>query len=316
MADLYALPGAAFETTISGAPTGVPMGVQILADDGTVVAPRVLADEVLAGSGVYAAALTSPTTEGTYIILWDSGAITPTTTATDVLHVTYTRPTSLPSSPDFLTLDEYKSFMGIQANDTRKDAQVTALIPSVMRAVSTYTGRNFVIAAGTPTPRQFTYEGEWIIDIDDAVTVTAVSTDYGVPGQTYTLDTNQWTAMPQDDSEVLYYLLLHGGPYFGVSPEMGFERNLDQYQFTGKRPLITVTADWGWPSIPDDVKLAAALTLNALLTSNSAGRDESLTAEAIEGYSRAWGAKAGVTTAMTIPNRARDLLAGYQRIFV
>jgi hypothetical protein len=122
-----------------------------------------------------------------------------------------------------------------------------------------------------------------------------------------------------DGGPVIYYLILHGGFLpFAISPEMGFERNLDTYPFSSfKSPMVAVTATWGWPAVPDDVKLATALTIKQFLTSSGGGSAEGLTAEAIEGFSRSWGGRGSMgVTALAIPNRARDLLAAYQRVFV
>jgi hypothetical protein len=215
-----------------------------------------------------------------------------------------------------IDLATYKSLMGIQSADTRKDAQITALLPAASRAVRTFTGRNLEIAAGA-SQREYQYDGSGVLDIDDCSTITALETDAGVLGATYPITVDQWTAMPQDDSDVFYYVVLLGGPYLGASPEMGFKRNLDQYPWSYRKPLVRVTATWGWSAIPDDVKLATALTIGEFLGSQaSQGGSEGLTAEGIEGWSRAWGVRGGGATALAIPNRARDLLVGYQRLNV
>lgn len=218
---------------------------------------------------------------------------------------------------DLITLEEYKALGGIQPTDERNDAQIEALLGATSRVVRNYTGRNFEVATGVATERQFQYDESGMLDIDDCVAVTSVVTNAGVPGAEYTLQDVEWTAMPQDDSDVFYYVIIHGGPYYGGSPEMGFERNLDQYPLAQKKPLITVTADWGWPAIPDDVRLAATLIVSEFVSSaGGAGRSEGLTAESIEGWSRAWGGRTGEGIAQSLPNRARDILASYQRIFV
>ena len=219
---------------------------------------------------------------------------------------------------DLITLAEYKDLQGIDPTDTRRDAQIEALLPAASRAVRTYTGRNFEVNTGVATVRTFQHDGDEMLDIDDAVSVTSLSTDGGTPGENYDLTSDQWTAMPQDDSDVYYYVLVHGGPFWGISPEMGFERNLDQYEWQGRQPLMSVTASWGWPAIPDDVKLATALTINEFAGSSGStgGRSEGLTAEGIEGWTRAWANRGGGALSLAIPNRARDLLVNYQRIFV
>lgn len=219
---------------------------------------------------------------------------------------------------DLLTPTEYKALQGLEPTDTRYDAQLTALLPAVSRAIRSFTGRPFEVTTGSATVRTYLYDDCGMLDIDDCTVVTGVSTDAGVPGQTYTLDTTQWTAMPQDDSDVFYYLVIGGGPFFGMSREMGFTYNLDQYDLiTSKQATMSVTATWGWPAIPEDVKLAAAWTASDIL-SRKGNTSDALTAESVAGYSRSWGAKSTATTsaALAIPNRARDLLASYQRIFV
>lgn len=218
---------------------------------------------------------------------------------------------------DLITLDDYKALGGVQPADTRNDSQIVAILAGASRLVRNFTGRNFSVATGDITPRSFQYDESGMLDIDDCVSVAALSTNAGIIGQTYDLTVDEWTAMPQDDSDVFYYLIIHGGPYYGGSPEMGFERNLDQYPLTRKRPLITVEADWGWPAIPEDVKIATTLIVSEFVGSaGGAGRSEGLTAEAIEGWSRSWGGRTGEGIAQSLPNRARDILANYQRIFV
>lgn len=216
---------------------------------------------------------------------------------------------------NLITMAEYKSLLGVQSTDTRDDPQITALLPAASRAIRTFTGRQFEVNAGVATTRTFQHDGSEMLDIDDCTAVTSISTDGGTPGQSYDLASTQWTAMPQDDSDVFYYLLLHGGPYLGMSPEMGFTYNLDRYELSMRNPMISVTATWGWPAIPDDVRLAAALTISEMMASSS-GQSDGLSAEAIEGWSRSWGGRAAGVTALVVPNRARDLLVSYQRIFV
>lgn len=216
-----------------------------------------------------------------------------------------------------ITLLEYKSLMGIQAADTRNDAHISALLGAASKAVRSYAGRSFEVAGGPLGDRSFQYDESGFLDIDDATAVTSLSSDVGLPGQSYPLTVDEWTQMPQDDSEVFYYVVIHGGPYFSASREMGFERNLDTIGMRAKSPLISVTATWGWPAIPDDVRLATALTISELVSGGPGGKQENLTSEAIEGWQRSWGNKQGsVTAALAVPNRARDLLSNYQRIYV
>lgn len=218
----------------------------------------------------------------------------------------------MPTTPDLLTLTEYKSLMGIDATNNVNDPQIAALITPASQAIRSFTGRSFEVSDGTIEDREFQYDGSGYLDIDDATSVTSVSTDAGVVGQTYPLDSTEWTAQPF--SGPIYYYLLVLANRVGFSPEMGFERNMDTLDWNPRPPIFTVTADWGWPDIPDDVQLATAWTVNEIVSGPKSS--ENLTAEAIEGYSRTWGSRSGGTQLLAIPNRARDLLVAYQRIDV
>lgn len=216
-----------------------------------------------------------------------------------------------------LDLSTYKALLGVTGTDN--DAQITALLDAASMAVTTYTGRDFEANTGISTPRVYHFDDSQFIDIDDCTAVTSVTLN--TPNaEDYVMDTNEWTAMPGATvgQVIYYYLILHAGPYlFGISPEMGFERNLDQYPaYRFAPPTVTVNATWGWPDVPADVQLATALTIQGIVAGGASG-SENLSSEAIEGWSRSWGSRGGnATPALTIPNRARDLLANYQRIYV
>lgn len=214
---------------------------------------------------------------------------------------------------DLLTVAEYKAFDGIPVTDTRKDAKIAALLPAVTLAIQAYTDRDFTVSSGLAGARQYMYDNCGILDIDDCTTVTSVSTDAGIPGTSYDLDPLAWVAMPAT-SPINNYLLILGGPFGNRwNGEMGFTRNLDNYEWAGRDPIMTVTATWGWPAVPQDVKLAAYWTTNEIMNRPSG---EALQSEAIEGYSRSWGRGQTVEASLAIPGRARDLLSSYQRLTV
>jgi hypothetical protein len=131
----------------------------------------------------------------------------------------------------------------------------------------------------------------------------------------------QWFPQPprRDDAPVYYYIALPGFiGSSGFSPEMGFTRNLDVWVSDYGRPqvptILKVNAVWGWPTVPDDVKQAVVWTVQGW---QSRKEDEDLTAEAIAGYSRSWSQRGeGAPPALAIPNRARDVLAAYEKIMV
>lgn len=219
---------------------------------------------------------------------------------------------------DLLTLPEYKALSGIDPTDTRNDLRISGVLSAVSLAIRNYTERDFGTYVVTEA-RPFEYDGSGFLDIDDATEITEVR--FTVPHSTdVVLESDSWYPAParRDDSPVYYYLVLTSPA--GINPYMGFERNLDVLYDEGRLPSVTrtaqVTGTWGWPEIPADVKLAAAWTIQDW-TSKPSGGGENLTAEAIEGYSRSWGNKAtDAGGALAIPNRARDILANYQKTLV
>lgn len=217
---------------------------------------------------------------------------------------------------DLLTLDDYKSLLGISETDTSKDDQITSLLPAASRAVRMYTGRSFEVA-GTPSPRTFIYDGGGFLDIDDCTAITAVSTDAGYPNATpYTMATEEFTPLPYRESpndDPYYYLAFHSFPG-SYSPEMGFERNLDKLEIVQRPILVTVTATWGWPQIPMDVKLAVAWTAQETLSSPASS---DLRSEAIESYSRSWGQSVPTLTGPEVLTpRAQSILTNYIKMVV
>lgn len=212
--------------------------------------------------------------------------------------------------PDLLNLSEYKTLIGIDPTNTLDDTQITALISAASRTIQSFVDRKFEVASGGPTERTYQYDGSGMVDIDDCTNVTGVTTDAGVLGEEYPLTVDQWTAQPGDEAETFYYLIIHSGPFYAFSPEMGFERNLDTYgPYTCKPVSVTVTANWGWSAVPADVKLAAAWTIQDALSKPGG---DNISSEGIEGYNRAW---AGAFSSLALPNRSRDLLINYQRVF-
>lgn len=220
---------------------------------------------------------------------------------------------------DLLTLNELKGYLGVDVTDTRNDVAYTAALSAASLAIRNYTERDFG-ATQVTEQRPYTYDGSGYLDIDDCTVITDVQMT--VPhGNNLILTTDDYVGQPslRDDSPVFYYILLPGlvGNTMG-DPAMGFTRNMDLYAAEGRlRALpnqILVTATFGWPTVPADVKQAAAWTIVDWTSKGKKG-DENLTAEAIEGYSRAWN-KLGGAFAQSVPNRARDILAFYMKVHV
>lgn len=225
---------------------------------------------------------------------------------------------------DLLTLTEYKNLAGISLTDTQYDTQLTGLLSAASQAIRTWTGRNFAIASGS-AERSFEYDGDGYLDIDDCTSVTGVTLTFpslpGTPDQV--LDsTFQWRAAPYN-GPVYHYIIMSQLPY-GLSSEMGFMFNLDTVAAEGRLlvrpPVVKVTAAWGWPAIPEDVKLAMLWTLEDWGAGAAGPTTPGVTSEAIEGFARTFATGRDTASAaralLAVPNRARDLLVAYQKVYV
>lgn len=220
---------------------------------------------------------------------------------------------------DLITLAEYKAASGIAGTNVLDDDKFTWLIKVASRLVNSYSGRDFASPQVTEE-RPFEYDGSGMLDIDDASVITAVK--LVVPnGVDLPLDGSyQWFAQPprRDDAPVYFYITLPGFiGSSGYSPQMGFTRNLDVWVNDYGRPavptILKVTGTWGWPVTPDDVKQAVVWTIQEW---DSRDEGEGLTAEAIASYSRSWGLRGQASPSLALPDRARDILANYEKIQV
>lgn len=85
---IYAQPGSSFAASVVGLPTGLTgtLGVRVInAVTGATAVARTTSSisEPVSGSGTYLAELTAPGTAGRYVVMWDTGSVSPTTTAVE-----------------------------------------------------------------------------------------------------------------------------------------------------------------------------------------------------------------------------------------
>lgn len=328
MADLYSTPSSPFNTALVGAPTGLvgTVGVQIVdEDDGSVVLARTTAGIIEIGvSGIYTATLTAPAAGGSYLVVWDTGVASPSTTAVDNLTVNAlgSPPVNPTPTPDLISLEDFRAFLGIDPTDTRDDDKYSILIGAASDAIRAYTQRDFGLPVVTEE-RVFDYDGSGFLDIDDAASISEVKLTYPASLGTadITLGVDDWTPRParRDDAPIYTYIAMPAfvGNIPG-SPEMGFKWNADVYArergIWALPPNVKVTATWGWATIPNDVQMAVVWVVQAWSTRPTS---DGLSSEAIEGWSRSWGSKGGVSAAsLAIPEPVRDLLANYSKIEV
>jgi hypothetical protein len=153
----------------------------------------------------------------------------------------------------YATLAQIKSALRIASGDATDDALLEMAVESASRLIDAYCGRNFILA-GTAT-RYYNTENPYVVQIDDARSISQVQTSTGLDGvydTTWTIGTagGQGDAQPEPINDYL------GGvvwPYTRI-------RAIGDYTFpTGPENSIKVTAVFGWPNIPVTVTQATIL---------------------------------------------------------
>lgn len=218
-----------------------------------------------------------------------------------------------------VTLAEYKS--AIKETDSTNDAYHQAALDAAASAVLVYTDRDFGSTVATSS-KSYWYDGSGILNIDDADTVHTVT----FAGQA-ALPGTAWIAKTDGPPSITVYTYLElpmidwSGPSvvdsLGV---MGFTSNLDQWLHRNRatRELqVTVNADFGWATVPPDVKRATIWTAaNFEEVTPSGGEGGELSSKSVAEVSESWfaatpGTQGEATEA--IPARARALLNPYAR---
>lgn len=196
----------------------------------------------------------------------------------------------------------YKALRGI--TDATRDAQIAAALPPAEAAIQRYIGRDVTSALVTET-RKFRYEGP-IVNIDDIVKITQAKIDDLV-----LVADEQFIAEPNDKTQPFYWLDL--GPFTGrrASPLMGFTRNED---VLGRRPFrfITITGEWGWDSIPVDLKLAVAMLVDEVASPSAEHRG--ISAEAVADTSVVYESPEVSTSPAVLPPAVEEILNPFRKI--
>ncbi len=146
----------------------------------------------------------------------------------------------------YATLAEVKSALRI--TDSIDDSLLEMAIESASRLLDAYTARSFY-NAGTAA-RYYAATNDYQTDIDDAVSISEVATDFSADG---TYDTI-WQA---SDYEVLPL----NGRVDGLPVPYNGLRAIGDYTFPiyNGEGLVKVTGVWGWSAIPIAIKQATII---------------------------------------------------------
>ena len=256
--------GQSFEATLTGAPTGLvgTMGVRVMDGVGGTAVARATAGivESPAGSGIYTATITAPAAVGSYVITWDTGVVSPETTATEDLTVTLAGPLGSPWAPDYVTLAQLKSTLRI--TDTADDAELGYAISAASRAVDHYCRRQFGNTAAPPTARYFSaywdhYRSRYVVPVDDLFTTTGLvvkinaADDQATFATTLALDTDLRLSPFNAPEEGRPWTALIGAPG-------------SAYTLPTRERSVEVTARWGWSAVPAVVTQATLIQASRL----------------------------------------------------
>jgi hypothetical protein len=197
----------------------------------------------------------------------------------------------------YCTLAELKPELRIPSADTDDDTRLEVAIAAASRQIDAHCGRFFWREAGTHT-REFYANDYRRCEVDDISTVTGLvvqvdDDDDGVFETTLTISTD-FILRPLNAADHVPVL-----PYNEIVLVDAINGNFPMSQ--SGRPGVRVTARFGWPPVPDDVK-KACLVQSAMLFKS---------ADAVFGVTEFANAGAALRVGRTINPIAAALLEPY-----
>jgi hypothetical protein len=148
----------------------------------------------------------------------------------------------------YCSLVEMKQNDILKFADTSHDALLEIVINAASRDIDEFCGRHFYQVTET---RYYTTDSDkpYCLEVDDIATTSgfALYTDLNADGTyEYTWASTDYNLTP--------YVPKMGWPYTGIETTP-----LGLYTFPGVRKGVKVTATWGWPSVPPNVKRVCLL---------------------------------------------------------
>lgn len=254
---IYARPSETFEARCEGFPTGLAgaIGVRLLDNTGSTSIARTTTgiSESPASSGSYVVTLTAPADAGQYSVFWDTGTVSPTTTAAEDLTVTATAVVPLASDNLYVTAAALKESLSLTGTTYAND-DITAVLAAASRGIDRACGRFFYSATQT---RYYRPTDEWLLEIDDlAAEPTSLKTDPAGDGSFQ----YAWTLHTDYELEP-YNAALLSQPYTHAR-----RRRRGTYFFprTVERS-VEIVGTFGWPAVPSEIVTATSLLAFRLL---------------------------------------------------
>lgn len=311
----------------AGSPTNTTATLTVRAPDGTATTPT----PTNTGAGVYhydyQLAANAPPGVWEYIFA-GTGTVTAAERKTFVVE-----PVSLLARLDanaLVSLADVRAFVFRDATDNRQDRELVERINEYSRAVTLYTGREWLPQTSAAT-RSFTYDGGTFLSMApfEARTVTAITLFTDQPAVNQVVLTapggtveGQWRLFPSNKTLEGTYL----GVYLPAIGRVPRYIDGDPWRGTGwsftsayfrNDATLTVTGDWGIATtisgIPSDVQLAVKIAIrdsyqNPVGYASATFAGESYTEEPVTNEMGGGG-----SWARNLPSESRSLLEPYRR---
>lgn len=152
---------------------------------------------------------------------------------------------------EYVTRAELKEQLGIEADDTTRDARLDRAVRAASRGIDKATGRRFWLDE-TPTTRTYRPEGRIVCErggdlllVDDIGDTTGMVVETGSGAS--------WSAVTRYETHP-DNAAADGQPVTGLL-RLGSTWGLDR---------VRVTARFGWPAVPDDIAEAALIQASRL----------------------------------------------------
>lgn len=296
---ITALAGVTFEVRATSAPTGLTgtMRFRILDNSGGTAFGPVTAGitEDPAGSGSYVyTKVGGLTTAGQYTAMWDTGTVTPETTAYEDITITGSVPGT---GDDLITLDELRTAMEYPADDTSRDDLAAQLITQASLAITRECQREFVRT--DDATRTFLWRRGRRLDLTpfDLRTVTSLTVHAG---------TAQETTATADTDYRLLPVVNRDGVYMRVEFAPDFDPDVSDYEESFGVARVTIAGAWGYAAAPEPVKRACAVTVASWMAHDVA-------ANALADLDEPRGLAPAPPRQYAIPTPAWRLLSPYMR---
>ena len=167
----------------------------------------------------------------------------------------------------YCTQDELKTFVGIPTSDTADDTLIDDAVNAASRQIDAFCGRYFY-QDGLATARKFFTNDLYRLRVDDISTTTDLVVKYDDDDDgTYeiTVSADQYQVLPING----IVGGITGNPYYIVEliSDGNHEWPLD---YSSNRPRAEITANWGYPSVPTQIKQATLMLASELFAMRNA----------------------------------------------